>query len=82
MGTTLVHSMGLLAARPGDLMGPLAIVAVLAAVGLALLLLRGSKFGWIFIVAAGLYAFYALGPIVQGSRTNPRSRAMDGVVDH
>ena len=78
MGIALMHGIGLLAVRPGDLMGPIAIVAVLAAVGLALLMVRGSKFGWIFIVAAGLYAFYALGPIVQGTRTTTRTRGTDG----
>ena len=79
MGAALIQNVSLLAAvRPGDLMGPLAIVAVLAAVGLVLLMVRGSKFGWIFIAAAVLYAFYALAPMVKATRTTSRTRGTDG----
>lgn len=64
----LVRMVSVVAAvSPSALMGPLAILAVLAGVGLFLLLVQGSKWGWLFIVAGGAYAWYAFLPIIRAA---------------
>lgn len=55
------------APSPSAIMGPLAILAVLAGVGLYLLLVQGSKLGWIFVVAGAAYAWYAFQPIISAA---------------
>ena len=47
-----------------SLMGPLAIVAVLVAVGFFLILYRGSKIGWLFVVGALVYGWIEVKPII------------------
>lgn len=49
------------------LMGPLAIVAVLVAIGFFLILYRGSKIGWLFVAGALIYGWIAVSPIISRS---------------
>jgi hypothetical protein len=53
------------------IMGPLAIMAVLVAVGFFLVLYRGSKIGWLFVVAALVYGWTVAKPIIVQSGGNP-----------
>jgi hypothetical protein len=41
---------------------------ILVIIGFALVMKAGSKFGWLVIAAAGVYAWFVLQPVIHGAR--------------
>jgi hypothetical protein len=62
------HSLALAGA---DMMMSLVGAGALVVIGFFLILKIGNKLGWLFVVAAAIWAFYTLQPTIQDARRSP-----------
>ena len=61
----------LLALAGADLTMSLVGAGALVVIGFFLILKAGSKLGWLFVIAAAIWAWYAVQPTIQEARRSP-----------